>query len=295
MAYSYKGSISFGLVYIPVTLHMCVKTKDISFNFIDKSTMSRIRYKKTCLDCDGKEVKNEDIVKGYEYEEGKYVIIEDEDFERVKTKRDKSITIERFVKLAEIDPTFFEKAYYVMPTGAENAYSLLLAAMEKTQMAGIAKAVLGTKDTLIVLRAKNGQMLLNTLYFDDEITANPAKHLTPSKSAKELELAVSLISNMSGEFRPQDYRDEYRAKVAALLESKISGKRVSLPKEQAPSNIINLMDALKASIQGTSPGGKNKKASKSAPPAAADKKKKTSAPSVLAKPRSKGEGDTLGH
>lgn len=103
MAYSYKGSISFGLVYIPVTLHSTIKNNDIGFNMIDKKTMSRVKYKKTCADCDGREVRQEDIVKGYEYEEGKYVLFDEKDFEKLKSKKDKNITIEQFVNLAEID------------------------------------------------------------------------------------------------------------------------------------------------------------------------------------------------
>ena len=130
MAYSYKGSISFGLVYIPVTLHSAVKSNDIGFNMIDKKTMSGVRYKKTCADCGGREVKQEDIVKGYEYEEDKYVIFNEDDFEKLKSKKDKNITIEKFVHLEEVDPIYFDKPYYVEPTGAEKAFAVLVSAME---------------------------------------------------------------------------------------------------------------------------------------------------------------------
>ena len=152
MAYSYKGSISFGLVYIPVTLHSTIKNNDIGFNMIDKKTMSRVKYKKTCADCDGREVRQEDIVKGYEYEEGKYVLFDEKDFEKLKSKKDKNITIEQFVNLAEIDPLYFDKPYYVAPTGAEKAFSVLLSAMEEEGKAAVAKTVLGTKETLIAIR-----------------------------------------------------------------------------------------------------------------------------------------------
>lgn len=249
MAYSYKSSISFGLVYIPVNLHSCVKTKDIAFNFIDKNTMSRIRYKKTCLDCQGEEVKNEDIVKGYEYEDDTYVILEDKDFEKVKSKRDKTITIEKFVALNSIDPIYFDKTYFVVPTGAEQAYSLLMGAMDSKGMAGIAKTVLGNKDTLIVLRVKNGQMLLNTLYFEDEIQVSPAQNFKPVKTGKELELAKSLIDNMSEAFDISDYKDEYRQKLVELIDSKISGKTLQLPKEKEQRHVGSLMDALLLSIE----------------------------------------------
>ena len=177
MAYSYKGSISFGLVYIPVTLHSAVKDNSIGFNMIDKKTMSRVKYKKTCADCDGREVRQEDIVKGFEYEDGKYVIFENKDFDKLKSKKDKNITIEKFVHLSEVDPIYFDKPYYVVPTGAEKAFAVLLAAMEQEEKAAVAKTVLGTKETLILIRARDGQMLLNTLFFEEEITSNPVKEV----------------------------------------------------------------------------------------------------------------------
>ena len=159
MAYSYKGSISFGLVYIPVTLHNSIRQNDIGFNMIDKKTMSRVRYKKTCEDNENREFKQEDIVKGFEYEDGKYVIFEEKDFEKIKTKKDKNITIEQFVDIADIDPIYYDKSYYVVPTGAEKAYAVLLTAMEQSGKAAIAKTVLGIKETLVMIRAKDGQML----------------------------------------------------------------------------------------------------------------------------------------
>lgn len=263
MAYSYKSSISFGLVYIPITLHLCVKNNDISFNFIDKNTMSRIKYKKTCLDCSGKEVKNEDIVKGYEYEKDAYVIIDDKDFESVKSKRDKTIAIEKFVDLHNIDPLYYNKAYYVMPTGAEQAYSLLMGAMESKNMAGVAKTVLGKKDTLIVLRVKNGQMLLNTLFFEDEIQVSPAKNIIPISTGKELSLAKNLIENMSDAFDISAYKDEYREKLVALIDAKVSGETFAIPKEKESKRVGSLMDALLESIASTQKNSKDKPTTKS--------------------------------
>ena len=172
MAYSYKTSLNFGLVYIPVTLYSAVRENDIGFRMIDKKTMSRVRYVKTCEDCGGKPVRQEDIVKGFEYEDGKYVIFEESDFEKLKTKKDKNITIEKFVDVAEVDSIYFDKPYYVVPTGAEKAFAVLLSAMQDEGKAAIAKTILGTKETLIMIRAKDGQMLLNTLFFAEEITAN---------------------------------------------------------------------------------------------------------------------------
>ena len=169
MANSYKGAIAFGLVYIPITLSVSVKDNDIGFNMIDKQTMTRVKYKKTCVDCKNREIKNEDIVKGYQYEKGKYVIFTDKDFEKIKTEQDKNIVIEQFVKLDEIDPIYYDKAYYVNPAGATKAFNVLLSAMEKQNKAAIAKTVLGTKETLICIRVRDGKMLVNSLYFYEEI------------------------------------------------------------------------------------------------------------------------------
>ena len=266
MAYSYKGSISFGLVFIPIALHNTIKDNSIGFNMIDKKTMSRVRYKKTCADCDGREVKQEDIVKGYEYEEGKYVIFEEKDFEKIKSKRDKNITIEKFVNVSEVDPLYFDKPYYVAPTGAEKAYSVLLTAMEEENKAAIAKTVLGEKETLILIRAKNGQMLLNTLFFEEEVQNNPAKEIKGSGSPQELAMAKAIIESMSGEFNPKDYKDEYIEKVKSAIERKIAGKEIVSAKESGETNIVDLMEALKKSLSQVqkSKNGKTKRITKKA-------------------------------
>ncbi len=248
MAYSYKGSISFGLVYIPVTLHSTIKQNDIGFNMIDKKTMSRVRYKKTCADCDGREVKQEDIVKGYEYEDGKYVLFDESDFEKLKSKKDKNITIEKFVEVSEVDPLYFDKPYYVVPTGAEKAFAVLIKAMEQENKAAIAKTVLGTKETLIMIRAKDGQMLLNTLFFEEEVTKNPAKEIKEQGSAEELKMAKAIIDGMTGEFDPEEYKDEYSQKVKDAIEQKIAGKEIIAPKENKSSTVTDLMDALTKSL-----------------------------------------------
>ena len=249
MAYSYTGSISFGLVYIPVTLHSTIKENDIGFNMIDKKTMSRVKYKKTCADCDGREVKQEDIVKGFEYEDGKYVILEEKDFEKLKLKKDKNITIEKFVKLSEVDPLYFETPYYVVPTGAEKAFAVLLKAMEEEGRAAIAKTVLGTKETLILIRAKDGQMLLNTLFFEEEVTKNPAKEIKETPSAAEIKMAKAIIEGMSGKFIPSEYKDEYRQRVQEAIERKIAGKQIVAPKEKNIGTVVSLMDALTKSLE----------------------------------------------
>ena len=168
----------------------------------------------------------QDIVKGFEYEDGKYVIFEESDFEKIKTKKE-------FVNLSEVDPLYYDKPYYVAPTGAEKAFSVLLTAMEQEGKAAIAKTVLGTKETLILIRAKDGQMLLNTLFFEEEVTKNPAKEIIEKGNTAELKMAKAIIEGMTGEFKPEEYRDEYRQKVQEAIERKIAGKEIVTPKERA--------------------------------------------------------------
>lgn len=251
MAYSYKGAIAFGLVYIPINLMLSIKENDIGFNMLEKKTKSRVKYKKTCIDCNDKEVKNEDIVKGYQYEKGKYVIFTDEDFEKIKTNKDKNITIEQFVNLDEIDPIYYDKAYYVKPIGTSKAYNVLLKAMESEKKAGIAKTVLGTKETLLVLRVKNGTMLVNTLYFYNEVVKPPV--IEKSKVTKqELDLAKNLINQMSYKFEIEKYKDEYNAKLLKAIKRKIAGNEIVESKEEKETTkLIDLMDALQKSISTT--------------------------------------------
>lgn len=248
MAYSYKGSISFGLVYIPIKLEAAAKETDISFNQLEKTTKSRVRYKKTCEDCDGKTIENKDIVKAYEYEDGKYVIFDDEDFEKIKNQKDKSIVIEQFVTLSDIDPVYYNKTYYVVPTGAEKAYSLLLAAMKNSNKVGIAKTVLGQKETIIALRENNGEMLITTLYFADEIKNSTAKIVNSTVSKNELDMAETIIKGMSRKLDITTYKNEYNEKIKRAIESKIAGQEITSPKEKH-NNVMDLMEALKLSVQ----------------------------------------------
>ena len=247
MAYSYKGSISFGLVYIPVTLHSTIKENDIGFNMIDKKTMSRVKYKKTCADCEGREVKQEDIVKGFEYEDGKYVIFEDKDFEKLKSEKDKNITIEAFVGLDEIDPIYYDKPYFVLPDGGEKAFALLVNAMERERKVGIARAVFNNRETLLAIRVREGRMILNTLFFAGEIREVPGER-TGTSGEKELDMAASLIENMTEPFEPKKYKDEYAEKVRAAVEAKIAGKQIRTVKKQAGPAVLDLMEALRQSL-----------------------------------------------
>ena len=250
MAYSYKCSISFGLVYIPVTLHLAVKSDEVGFNMLDKKTMSRIKYKKTCEECNGREVGREDIIKGYEYDKDKYVIFTDEELEKLKTKKDKNITIERFVDITEIDPIYYNRPYYVNPVGGEKAYLLLAKALESCKKVGIAKAVLGQKESLIAIRSKGGTLLLNTLYFYDEVQQNPVGKIQAEINKGEIELAKKIIEGMSGNFDAEEYKDEYSERITEAIERKIAGKEIKGAKEEKIKTAADLMEALQKSLSG---------------------------------------------
>ncbi len=259
MAYSYKTAIEFGLVYIPVTLQSCVKTKDVGFNMIYKKTGQRIKYKKTCENCPAN-ISKEDIVKGYEYEKGKYVTLTDEELEKIKSPKDKSVAISEFVKISEIEPIFFDKSFYVLPHGADKAFYLFLKALEEEKKVAISKTVLGSKEQVVAIHVSNGKMILTTLHFYDEVQAEPEEKYEKNISAGELKLAKTLIDNMSAKFDASKYHDEYREKVLEAIKTKVNGQKIKATKQKKlPPNVINLMDALKKSLQAEEPKEKGQR------------------------------------
>lgn len=241
-----KSSIAFGLVYIPITMTPAAKVADIGFNMLHKTKNARISYKKVVAGSD-EEVPASDIVKGYRYADGKYVVFSDDDFDKLKTQKDKQITIEQFVDLGEIDPIYYEKSYYISPTGGEKAFALLQKALGEENKVGIAKTVLGNKETLIALRLVGDKMVLSTMYFYDEIQPAPAVK-EESVSDAELKLAKTLIESMTKPFEPRDYKDEYRARLMEAIEQKINGQEITQPVEKQEKGIVNLMEALTASL-----------------------------------------------
>jgi len=247
---SYKSAISFGLVYVPVTLHVTVKNRDIGFNMLYKKTGERIRYHKTCENCP-EQLTSGDIVKGYQYEKGKYVTLTDKEFESLKSEKNKSIEIAQFVKLDEIDPIYFEKSYFVNPTGAEKAFKLILDALRSENKVGVAKTVLGQKEQLVALRAMGSDMILYTMHFYDELQGNPTKSLDEKTTENELKMASQIIDNMTSKFDPKQYKDEYRGRLEKAIKEKIAGKTIRQPKTAKIAKITNLMEALKASVDAT--------------------------------------------
>lgn len=257
MAVAHKGAISFGLVYIPIALYTATQDNDVHFNQLHKEDNSRIRYKKICAHC-GKEVSGDDIIKGFEYDKDKYVVITDSDLEKIKTEKDKTIQILHFADLETINPIYYEKSYYTAPeTGGEKAFELLRTAMKEESKVAIAKTVMGNKETLLALIPADDNILISTMFFEDDIKGIPKSFVRPQLNEGELTMAKTLIESMVRPFDPSLYKDEYQERLRNLIEQKISGKEIVAPKEEAPSNVIDLMDALKKSIE----IGKNKAAS----------------------------------
>lgn len=241
---SYKSAIAFGLVYVPVTLHPCIKNNDIGFNMLYKKTGERIKYKKTCENCP-ENISQDDIVKGFQYEKDKYITLTDKELEKIKSEKDKSIDISEFVKLDEIDPIYYDRAFYVVPTGADNAFKLLLKALEDEGKVGIAKTVLGSKESIVALRVIKGQMVLNTLYFYEEVQQNPIKLSNNTVKDAELKLAKTIIKGMTDKFDAKQFKDEYREKLMKAIESKINGEEIKTLRYPKRNNLVNIMDALK--------------------------------------------------
>lgn len=249
MAVSHRGAISFGLVHIPVSLYTAAQDNDISFNQLHKDDNQRIRYKKICSHC-GKEVTSNDIIKGFEYDKDKYVIITDEDFEKIKTEKDKTIHILHFADLSEIIPLYYYKTYYAIPdVGGEKAFELLRTAMKQENKVAIAKTVIGTQEALLTILPTDEGILIETMYYQDEIKELPKSITHPPLNDAELTMAKTLINSMVQPFEPELYKDEYQVRLRELIEKKINGKEIVAAKSEPENNVIDLMEALKASIE----------------------------------------------
>lgn len=257
----WDGTISFGLVTVPVALYGATEEHNVHFNQLERDTSDRIRYKRV-NERTGKEVAYSDIVKGYEVAKGEYVIVEPDELAEIAPGRSRSIEIEAFVELNEIDPIYFQKAYWLAPTdeGYAHAYHLLLRAMAETNRVGIALFVMRGKQYLTAVRAGDGVLTLETMYFADEVR-DPAKTIPAlpkpdNQRPNELSMAVELIKSMTGPWNPQDYRDTYEEKVRELIEAKREG-RTAVPAADAeePTKVIDLTEALRRSVR-RSGGGK---------------------------------------
>jgi DNA end-binding protein Ku len=250
----WTGSISFGLVNIPVRLFSAVAHKEVRFHMLHREDGGRIQLKRVCS-VDGKEIAFDDITKGYELSKGRYVMIEPDELEKLEPKTTHAIEIEDFVQLSEIDPIFYEATYHLAPDErGGKAYNMLVTAMEKAQRVAIARMVMRTRKYLCAVRPTEGRLLLSTMQYADEIipySALDAPKSEASPKPREVEMAEQLIDSLTTSFDPKKYKDDYRAKVVDLVEKKAEGQEIVSPEAPAVADIGSLADALSASLKRT--------------------------------------------
>lgn len=249
----WKGAITFGLITIPVGLYSAIEEKSFRFNQLHDKDKGRIRYKRTCSAC-GEEVSYDEIVKGYEFEKGNYAVFTEEELQQIPADSVKAIDVVAFVPLEEIDPVYFQKPYYLAPepTGLK-AYKLLEQAMTDSGRIGIAKITLRDKEHLATLRARAGVFILETMHWPDEIRQPEFEELSkePEIRKQELDMAKNLIENLSDSFNPESFVDNYRERLAAAVQAKVEGMEVAVAPTKEPTQIVDLMEALKASVEAT--------------------------------------------
>jgi DNA end-binding protein Ku len=262
----WTGAISFGLVNVPVRMYSAIQEHKLHFNYIHEKDGSRIGYEKVCKQ-EGKPVPEGEIVKAFEWEKGEYVPMRDEDFERAQEETYKAIDIRDFVDYEEIDPIYFDKTYYLGPQeGAEKVYGLLVRAMEESGRAAIAKFVMRDRQNLGCLRVSGETLLLEKMYFADEI--RPPEGIAPDVKKsdvdkREVEMAQALIDKLYGPFEPEQYKDTYRDSLCEIIKAKREGETIEEPRPEKPKAAPDLMAALQASLEasGSGNGGKKKQRS----------------------------------
>jgi len=292
----WKGAISFGLVTIPVAVYPATEEKTLRFNQLHDEDGGRIRYKRVC-EKDGEEVTFEHIVKGYEVEKDRYVVLTDEDLNAIPVESSRAIDIHRFVDLDEIDPVMFKKSYYLVPeeTGAK-AYALLREAMSDDGRVGIAKVSFRDKEHLAALRFKDEAFVLETMYWPDEIREADFGGVDVSAKIRgqELEMAKQLIESLSGEWNPEEYSDEYREALLQIVEAKLNGQEIEVVAAEPTAKVVDLMEALKASVaaakkEADEPAPSRKPAAKKAPAKKKPPAKKPAAKKPAARKKAVGE------
>jgi DNA end-binding protein Ku len=265
----WKGSISFGLVNIPIALYPATRKEELKFRLLRKKDLSPVNYKRVAAK-DGKEVPWGEIVKGYEYEKGKFVVLSDKDFQRVDLEATQTVDIQDFVDLDEIDPMFFYKPYYLEPQkGGDKAYALLRDALSDGKKVGIAKVVIKTRQYLGGVKALKDALVLELMHFAEEL-ADPGKLHVPKKTTvgkREKDMAEALVKSMSSKWDPEKYKDDYREALMEVIEEKVEsgGEEIEeKPKEKkTPTKVIDLVEVLQQSLKAQS-GAKKKHAPKKA-------------------------------
>ena len=268
----WNGSISFGLVNIPIGLALATQRSDVAFRTLHRECGTPIKQKRWCPHHE-REVEPEELVKGWEVAKGEFVIVEESDLEAVALTRSQSIDILRFVKLADVDPVYFDRTYYLAPASADAArrpYVLLLRAMQETGMAAVGKFVLWGKENLCLIRAQGETLAMETLFFADDVRnkaeIEEAVESTEVRKA-ELQLAEQVIDSLVGEWKPEDFENEYRRDLKAMLDAKLAGEQIARPEPIAETPVIDLMEALRRSVadaQGKKGGAEASKKTKAA-------------------------------
>src|SRR5437588_9915397 len=270
----WKGSISFGLVNIPIALYPATRREELKFRLLRKSDLSPVNYRRVA-EKDGKEVPWDQIVKGYEYEKGRYVVLKDEDFERVDLEATQTVDIQDFVDQEEIDPMFFYKPYYLEPQkGGDKAYTLLRDALKDSNKVGIAKVVIKTRQYLAGVKPEDSVLILELMHFADELADAEKLHVPKKLEAgkREMDMAKALIGNMTSKWDPEKYHDDYREAVMKVIEEKVEhgGEDIESKPKKAPkpAKVSDLAEVLQQSLKhagasSSGRGGSTKKRSTS--------------------------------
>jgi|SRR5579883_2898057 len=246
----WKGHLTFGLVSLPIRLFVAARAETIGFNQLHKTDNSRVKQVLYCQ-VEDKPITRDEIVKGYEYEKGQYVVIDEEDLKKAAPKTAKTMEILEFVKAAEVDPVFFESSYYVAPEEAGmKPYSLLYQALKKTGYVAVAKVAMHSREHIVILRPGSKGLLLHTMYYRDEVReADEFQTDTNAAQEKEIELATMLINSLAASFEPEKYSDQYRENVKAMIQAKLEGQEaVEAPTTEKRAPVIDIMEALKLSL-----------------------------------------------
>lgn len=251
----WSGSIGFGMVSIPVKLFGATESKDISFNLLHATCGTRLKQVRWCT-TDEQEVAWNETVRGYEYAKDQYVTLTDEDFEKLPLPSKHTIELSAFVKADEIDPVFYERSYHLAPDErGEKPYALLIRTLEKKGLTAIATITIRKKEQLCALRPKDGALMLETLYYPDEIRAQPEMDLDKTKiSDRELEMAFTLIDLLRKPFDPEEYKDHYREALSQVIEAKLEGREVVTSPAARDAKVIDLADALRRSVEAAKKG-----------------------------------------
>ena len=258
----WSGTISFGLVSVPVKMFTATESKELKFHFLHKDDLTPIGYDKVRKDT-GEHVDADEIVRGFEIDKGRYVPLEDEDLDRLDIELTHSIDICDFVDLEEIDPIYFRKAYYLVPQdGAEKPYRLLVRALDETGKVGVAKVVIRNKQHLAVVRPYERALLLETMYYADEVRAPEQVDGKGDLSKTEVEMAKSLVENLSEPFDPEKYDDRYRKELLQLIRKKAKGQKLPEPEAEEGGEVVDLMAALRESVQQTQRKSRTKASSR---------------------------------